>query len=83
MKVVILADNQGDSLQPLTSSLSFVKLELLGEPLLFYILDSLFSLDAKEDLEQNEDNQKKWIDNIEHGFTNTEGTSGVDADTKD
>ena len=30
-----------------------------------------------------EDNQKKWIDNIEHGFTNTEGTSGVDADTKD
>ena len=48
MKVVILADNQGDSLQPLTSSLSFVKLELLGEPLLFYILDSLLGLPVSE-----------------------------------
>ena len=48
MKVVVLADNQGDSLQPLTSSLSFVKLELLGEPLLFYILDSLLGLPVSE-----------------------------------
>ena len=39
---------------------------------------------TKEEFKQKlEDNQKKWIDNIEHGFTNTEGTSGVDADTKD
>jgi hypothetical protein len=39
---------------------------------------------TKEEFKQKlEDNQKKWIDNIEHGFTNIEGTSGVDADTKD
>ena len=48
MKVIILADNQGESLQPLTSSLPFVKLELLGEPLLFYILDSLLGLYVSE-----------------------------------
>jgi hypothetical protein len=39
---------------------------------------------TKEEFKQKlEDNQKKWIDNIEHGFTNTQGTSGVDTDTKD
>lgn len=48
MKVVVLADNQGESLQPLTSSLSFLKLELLGDPLLFYILDSLLGLPVSE-----------------------------------
>ncbi len=48
MKVVVLADNQGESLQPLTSSLPFLKLELLGEPLLFYILDSLLGLPVSE-----------------------------------
>ena len=48
MKVVVLADNQGESLQPLTSALSFLRLELLGEPLLFYILDSLLGLPVSE-----------------------------------
>lgn len=48
MKVVVLADNQGESLQPLTSSLPFFKLELLGEPLLFYVLDSLLGLPVSE-----------------------------------
>ncbi len=47
MKVVILGGKQGDSLQPLTFG-SVLKSELLGEPLLFYILDNLLGLPVSE-----------------------------------
>ena len=47
VKVVILGDKLRDSLQPLTSG-SKLKLELLGEPLLFYVLDNLLGLSISE-----------------------------------
>ncbi len=47
MKVVILGGKLCDSLQPLTSG-SMLKLELLGEPLIFYILDNLLGLPVSE-----------------------------------
>ena len=53
------------------------------EELVLYILDSLFSLDAKEDLEQNEDNQKKWdelIDSLKMNNLISEEQIGTAAD---
>lgn len=47
MKVVILGDRQGNSLQPLISG-SVLRTELLGEPLLYYILDNLLGLPVSE-----------------------------------
>ena len=47
MKVVILGGKLCDSLQPLASG-SMLKLELLGEPLIFYILDNLLGLPVSE-----------------------------------
>ncbi len=46
MKTVILAGDDGASLRPLTCTLPEVKVELLGKPLLFYILDSLIDLNV-------------------------------------
>ena len=47
MKVVIFGGNQGNIFQPLISG-SMLRLELLGEPLLFYILDNLLGLPVSE-----------------------------------
>ena len=48
MKAVILAGDESSSLRPLTCTLPKVKVELLGEPLLFLILDSVIGLDVSE-----------------------------------
>ena len=47
MKVVIFDGKQGDELQPLIT-VSSLKLELLGKPLLLYILDNLSGLPVSE-----------------------------------
>ena len=43
-----MANDEGAFLRPLTCALSVYKLELLGKPLLFYVLDSLIAADFKE-----------------------------------
>jgi len=48
MKAVILAGDESSSLRPLTCALPKLKVELLGEPLLFFILDRIVDLAVSE-----------------------------------
>ena len=48
MKAVIAVDDEGTRLRPLTCTLPVANLEILGEPLLFSVLNKLLSLNVSE-----------------------------------
>ena len=48
MKAVVSASDEGTLLRPLTCALPKCKLEILGKPILFYVLDSLLDLEISE-----------------------------------